>query len=174
MVEQGRATWSGHAGEVRLDEALRRLLEIAERDPDSSPVDDDPDPVHDLVLEELLEVIMTRSLRGLQIDEMYMEATQLRPRRRNTPRRVLVTATGLDRAGDPEPLDFLRGEDVAASSLATALLVRLRDRGLEGVRRVLSSEGTSLAEVVPAVFPGAGWMPLGRGQRPDWLTLPGD
>lgn len=177
MAEQGRTAWSGQAGEALVDEALRRLLEIARRDPDgevSGSARVDEDSARDPVIDELLDAIMTRSLRGLQVDAVYIEATQLGPDRWNTPRGVLVTATGLDAAGDPEPLDFVRGEDVTASTLATALLVRLRDRGLQGVRQVLSSEGTSLADVVPAVFPGAGWLPLARGERPDWLGLPGD
>lgn len=170
MAEQGGTTWSRRTEDERLDEALRHLLEIAERD----PATDDAGPVHDLVLEELLEIIMTRSLRGREFDEVYLEVTRLDPRDRGEPPRVLATATGLDPAGDPEPLDFLKGEDVAASTLATALLVRLRDRGLQRVRRVRSSAGTSLADVVPAVFPGAGWLPLGRHERPAWLTLPAD
>lgn len=172
MAEQRGATWSRNVEDGHLDQALRHLLEIAERDADDHGHHGESEPVHDLVLEELLEIIMTRSLEGLRIDEVYVETTHFSPRTRGEPRRVLVTATGLDPSGDPEPLDFLRGEDVAASTLTSALLVRLRERGLQGVRRVLSSAGTSLADVVPAVFPGAGWLPLGRGERPDWLTLP--
>ncbi len=161
MGEQDFRTRARQGADARLDEALRQLLEVADDLQQNRGV------ALDLVMEDLLDVVMTRPLHDLRIQEVYIEATRSHPGRS-----VVVTATGLDDVGDPEPLDVIHAEDVSPSTLATQLLMRLRDRGLGGVRRVVSSAGTNLVGVVPAVFPDAGWLPLGTGERPSWLTLP--
>lgn len=149
----------------RVDDLLRRLLR-ASGGPD---VASRPDV--DLAVEELGELVSSRSLESLAVDEVYVEQTLLDDHDAPLPR-LLLTATGLTEAGEPEPLGFVSGRD-APAHLAARLFLGLLARGLHGVRRILASPDIGVGEIYETAFPDAAWIALAPDERPDWLGVPG-
>lgn len=149
----------------RIDDLLRRLFRMSGGPSAVSGTE------VDLTLEELSDLVATRPLDQLVVAEIYVELTLLDGPDRE-PSRLLLTATGLTAAGDPEPLGYDSGPDDAAH-LAARLFVSLLARGLTDVRRILASPETGVGEIYEDAFPDAAWIALAPDERPDWLEVPG-
>jgi putative transposase len=98
-----------------------------------------------------------RSLTDQAFPYVFLDTTSdtSRANGRIVPRSVVI-ATGMHADGRREALGFTLG-DSEDDAFWTAFLQGLTERGLGGVRLVISDAGTGLAKAVAAALPGASW-----------------
>jgi transposase-like protein len=108
-------------------------------------------------LDKEMEVFRTRRIDHVAFPYLFCDATYLKARvRGRVVSRAVVVVTGVTAAGDREVL----GVDVGDSedgTFWTAFLRGLRERGLTGVRLVISDHHLGLKEAIGKVFIGASW-----------------
>ncbi|HEX6659666.1 MAG TPA: IS256 family transposase [Ilumatobacter sp.] len=108
-------------------------------------------------IDEEVAVFRTRSLDHLAMPYLYLDATYVKARSNHRiVSRAVVVATAVTASGDREVL----GVDVGDSEdevFWTAFLRGLRDRGLHGVRLVISDAHAGLKASIARVFTGASW-----------------
>lgn len=157
------------ASEPSLDALLQRLVELS-----GAGVDKDIGAEVALVLDEIAERMAARDLSRVSLEELYLGVMPLHPTGPASDSAVLVTATGLNLDGDPEPVAFVAGDEDDVAVLCGAVLQDLRARGLRDVRRVLSPADLSVRILVPWFLPGARWVEVPPGETPAWLAVPTD
>ncbi len=98
-----------------------------------------------------------RPLGHIAMVYVYLDATYIKARHNHrVVSRAVIVATAVTANGDREVL----GVDVGDSEdevFWTAFLPTLKDRGLAGVRRVISDAHTGLKASISGVFSGASW-----------------
>ena len=108
-------------------------------------------------IDEEVAVFRTRSLDHIGMPYLYLDATYVKARSNHRiVSRAVVVATAVTASGDREVL----GVDVGDSEdevFWTAFLRGLRDRGLHGVRLVISDAHAGLKASIARVFTGASW-----------------
>ena len=108
-------------------------------------------------IDEEVEVFRTRRLDHVEFPYVYLDATYIKARiNHRIISRAVVVATGVTANGDREVL----GVDVGDSEdevFWTAFLRGLKDRGLGGVRLVISDAHAGLKASIPRVLAGASW-----------------
>jgi len=108
-------------------------------------------------LDKEMEVFRTRRIDHVAFPYLFCDGTYRRARvRGRVVSRAVVVVTGVTAAGDREVL----GVDVGDSedgTFWTAFLRGLRERGLTGVRLVISDHHLGLKEAIGKVFIGASW-----------------
>jgi putative transposase len=108
-------------------------------------------------IDEEVAVFRTRSLDHIGMPYLYLDATYVKARSNHRiVSRAVVVATAVTASGDREVL----GVDVGDSEdevFWTAFLRGLRDRGLHGVRLVISDAHAGLKASIGRVFTGASW-----------------
>jgi putative transposase len=108
-------------------------------------------------IDEEVAVFRTRSLDHIAMPYLYLDATYVKARSNHRiVSRAVVVATAVTASGDREVL----GVDVGDSEdevFWTAFLRGLRDRGLHGVRLVISDAHAGLKASIGRVFTGASW-----------------
>jgi putative transposase len=108
-------------------------------------------------IDDEVAVFRSRRLDHLAMPYVYLDATYIKARHAHRiVSRAVVVATGVTVNGDREVL----GVDVGDSEdevFWTAFLRGLRDRGLGGVRLVISDAHAGLKASIPRVFSGAAW-----------------
>jgi len=108
-------------------------------------------------IDEEVAVFRTRSLDHIGMPYLYLDATYVKARHSHRiVSRAVVVATAVTASGDREVL----GVDVGDSEdevFWTAFLRGLRDRGLRGVRLVISDAHAGLKASIARVFTGASW-----------------
>ena len=108
-------------------------------------------------IDEQVAVFRDRRLDHTAFPYVYLDATYVKARiNHQIVSRAVVVATGVATDGNGEVL----GVDVGDSEdevFWTAFLRRLRDRGLAGVRLVISDAHAGLKAAIARVLQGAGW-----------------
>jgi putative transposase len=108
-------------------------------------------------IDEEVAIFRSRRLDHVGFPYMYLDATYIKARiNHRIISRAVVVATGVTGNGDREVL----GVDVGDSEdevFWTAFLRGLKDRGLTGVRLVISDAHAGLKASIPRVLAGAGW-----------------
>ena len=108
-------------------------------------------------IDEEVAVFRTRTLDHVAMPYVYLDATYVKARSNHRiVSRAVVVATAVTVSGDREVL----GVDVGDSEdevFWTAFLRGLRDRGLDGVRLVISDAHAGLKASIARVFTGASW-----------------
>ena len=108
-------------------------------------------------IDEEVAVFRTRRLDHIAMPYVYLDATYIKARHSHRiVSRAVVVATGVSVNGDREVL----GVDVGDSEdevFWTAFLRGLKDRGLHGVKLVISDAHAGLKASIPRVLAGAGW-----------------
>ena len=108
-------------------------------------------------LDKEMEEFRTRRLDHIAFPYLFCDATYVKGRvRGRVVSRAVVVVTGVTANGDREVL----GVDVGDSedgAFWTAFLRSLRQRGLSGVRLVISDHHLGLKEAIEKVFVGASW-----------------
>jgi putative transposase len=108
-------------------------------------------------IDEEVAVFRTRSLNHIGMPYLYLDATYVKARSNHRiVSRAVVVATAVTASGDREVL----GVDVGDSEdevFWTAFLRGLRDRGLHGVRLVISDAHAGLKASIARVFVDASW-----------------
>jgi putative transposase len=108
-------------------------------------------------IDEEVSVLRTRRLDHIAMPYVYLDATYIKARNNHRiVSRAVVVATSVTLDGGREVL----GVDVGDSEdevFWTAFLRGLKDRGLGGVRLVISDAHAGLKASIPRVFTGAGW-----------------
>jgi putative transposase len=108
-------------------------------------------------IDEEVAVFRSRRLDHVGFPYVYLDATYIKARiNHRIISRAVVVATGVSDNGDREVL----GVDVGDSEdevFWTAFLRGLKDRGLGGVRLVISDAHTGLKASIPRVLAGASW-----------------
>jgi putative transposase len=108
-------------------------------------------------IDEEVAVFRTRRLDHIALPYVYLDATYIKARiNHRIISRAVVVATGVTANGDREVL----GVDVGDSEdevFWTAFLRGLKDRGLGGVRLVISDAHAGLKASLPRVLTGASW-----------------
>ncbi|MGO9912285.1 MAG: IS256 family transposase [Acidimicrobiales bacterium] len=108
-------------------------------------------------LDKEMEAFRTRRLDHVSFPYLYCDATYVKGRvRGRVVSRAVVVVTGVAEDGNREVL----GVDVGDSedgTFWTAFLRGLRERGLSGVRLVISDHHLGLKEAIGKVFIGASW-----------------
>ncbi len=108
-------------------------------------------------IDEQVTVFRTRSLDHLGFPYVFVDATYVKARvNHHIVSRAVVVATGVAADGNREVL----GLDVGDSEdevFWTGFLRSLRDRGLDGVKLVISDAHTGLKAAIARVFQGATW-----------------
>lgn len=108
-------------------------------------------------IDEEVKVLRTRRLDHIAMPYVYLDATYIKARNNHRiVSRAVVVATSVTADGGREVL----GVDVGDSEdevFWTAFLRGLKDRGLSGVRLVISDAHAGLKASIPRVFTGAGW-----------------
>lgn len=108
-------------------------------------------------IDEEVTVLRTRRLDHIAMPYVYLDATYIKARNNHRiVSRAVVVATSVTLDGGREVL----GVDVGDSEdevFWTAFLRGLKDRGLGGVRLVISDAHAGLKASIPRVFTGAGW-----------------
>ncbi len=107
-------------------------------------------------LDEVVEAFRTRRLDHVQFPYVFVDATYLHVRddRRQVVSKAVVVATGITAAGEREVL----GVDVGDSEdevFWKRFLRSLRQRGLGGVRLVISDQHAGLTKAIAVCFQGA-------------------
>jgi putative transposase len=90
---------------------------------------------------------------------LFLDATYLKvrdPDLHQVVSKAVVVATGITTAGDREILGLAVG-DSEAETFWAEFLRSLRNRGLGGVRLVVSDDHKGLKAAIEAVLPGASW-----------------
>jgi putative transposase len=99
----------------------------------------------------------TRPLGHVEFPYVFLDATYLKGRvSGQVVSRAVVVATGVSMNGDREVLGCAVG-DSEDEAFWTAFLRSLRERGLAGVRLVISDHHLGLTKAIAAVMLGAGW-----------------
>lgn len=154
-----------------LDTLLRRLVELERESADSERVDIEREADIDLVLEEIQEQLTARRLSRV-FEEVFVHVTEIGPRQAHGTPFVVVTLTGLNDCGDPEPLAYISGSSAPYHLVIRAFWdVVLRE--VERVARVLGPARIGLDDVCDTVFPDSEWVELRSGELPVWLALTG-
>ena len=108
-------------------------------------------------IDDEVSVFRTRPLDHIAMPYVYLDATYIKARNNHRiVSRAVVVATAVTSDGNREVL----GIDVGDSEdevFWTAFLRTLRDRGLDGVRLVISDAHAGLKAAVARVFTGASW-----------------
>lgn len=108
-------------------------------------------------IDEQVAVFRDRALDHTGFPYVYLDATYVKARvNHRIVSRAVVVATGVTADGNREVL----GADVGDSEdevFWTAFLRRLRDRGLSGVKLVISDAHAGLKAAIARVLAGAGW-----------------
>ena len=108
-------------------------------------------------IDDEVAVFRTRPLGHLAMPYVYLDATYIKARNNHRiVSRAVVVATAVTIDGNREVL----GVDVGDSEdevFWTAFLRTLRDRGLDGVRLVISDAHAGLKAAIARVFSGASW-----------------
>ncbi|MDJ0769262.1 MAG: IS256 family transposase [Ilumatobacter sp.] len=108
-------------------------------------------------IDDEVAVFRTRPLDHIAMPYVYLDATYIKARNNHRiVSRAVVVATAVTADGNREVL----GLDVGDSEdevFWTAFLRTLRDRGLDGVRLVISDAHAGLKAAVARVFAGASW-----------------
>ncbi len=108
-------------------------------------------------IDEHVEVFRTRDLGHLEFPYVFLDATYVKARiNHHIVSRAVVVATGVAADGNREVL----GLDVGDSEdevFWTGFLRSLKDRGLGGVRLVISDAHSGLTNAIGRVFQGASW-----------------
>ncbi len=108
-------------------------------------------------IDEQVNVFRTRRLDHLRFPYVFVDATYIKARvDHHIVSRAVVVATGVAADGNREVL----GLDVGDSEdevFWTAFLRSLKDRGLDGVRLVISDAHSGLKAAIARVFQGASW-----------------
>ena len=108
-------------------------------------------------LDKEMEVFRTRRLDHVAFPYLFCDATYVKGRvRGRVVSRAVVVVTGVTNRGNRE----VRGCDVGDSEdgvFWTAFLRSLRERGLPGVRLVISDHHLGLKEAISKVLVGASW-----------------
>jgi putative transposase len=108
-------------------------------------------------IDEEITAFRTRPLDHVAMPYVYLDATYIKARHNHQiVSRAVIVATAVTANGDREVL----GVDVGDSEdevFWTAFLRTLKDRGLAGVRLVISDAHAGLAASISRVFSGAGW-----------------
>jgi len=108
-------------------------------------------------LDKELEAFRTRRLDHVAFPYLFCDATYVKGRLRGrVVSRAVVVVTGVTANGDREVLGCDVG-DSEDGTFWTAFLRGLRQRGLAGVRLVISDQHLGLKEAISKVFIGAGW-----------------
>lgn len=154
--------------EPSLDGLLRRLLALTE---DPAP-DDRLEADLDVVLEEIEDEVSSRHLDA-SYPEAFVAAARVGSREISAIPFTVVTVTGLNRAGAPEPLTYFSGY-ADASHLVVRAFWDLFLRGVEDINRIVGPPHIGLDDVCEAVYPDAEWLRLSPGAMPSWLQLGGD
>jgi putative transposase len=108
-------------------------------------------------LDEEVAAFRDRSLDHLEFPYVFVDATYLHGRKdHRVVSRAVVVATGVSTDGRREILDLDVG-DTEDEVFWTSFLRRLRQRGLSGVRLVISDAHTGLKTAIRKTFSGSGW-----------------
>ncbi len=151
-----------------LDGLLRRLLTLTE-----APVPDELlEADLDVVLEEIEDEVGSRRLND-SYPEAFVAAARVGSREINDIPFTVVTVTGLNRAGDPEPLTYFSGYADAAHLVLRAFW-DLFLRGVVDITQIVGPPDIGLDDVCEAVYPDTEWLRLPPGSMPAWLHLGGD
>lgn len=151
-----------------LNGLLRDLLALTE-----APVPDDlVEADLDVVLDEIEDKVRSRRLDA-SYHEVFVAAARVGSREIDAMPFTMVTVTGLNRAGDPEPLTYMSGY-ADAPHLVVRAFWDLFLRGVEDISRVVGPPHIGLDDVSEAVYPDAEWLRLPPDSTPAWLQLGGD
>lgn len=108
-------------------------------------------------IDEVVEVFRTRRLDHMAFPYVFVDATYVKARvDHHIVSRAVVVATGVGADGNREVLGLEVG-DSEDEVFWTAFLRSLKDRGLDGVRLVISDAHAGLKASIARVFQGAGW-----------------
>ena len=104
-----------------------------------------------------VEAFRTRSLDHIAFPYVFVDGTYIKARHNHRiVSRAVVVATGVAADGNREVLGLAVG-DSEDEVFWTAFLRSLRDRGLDGVRLVISDAHAGLKAAIARVFSGASW-----------------
>jgi transposase-like protein len=104
-----------------------------------------------------LEAFRTRPLDHIRFPYVYLDATYCKARvNHQIVSRAVVVATGITEEGNREVLGVMVG-DSETEVFWAAFLRSLRERGLTGVRLVISDSHSGLVKAIRKVMLGAGW-----------------
>jgi putative transposase len=104
-----------------------------------------------------LEAFRTRPLDHIRFPYIYLDATYCKARvNHQIVSRAVVVATGITEEGNREVLGVMVG-DSETEVFWTQFLRSLRERGLTGVRLVISDSHSGLVKAIRKVMLGAGW-----------------
>lgn len=108
-------------------------------------------------LDEELEIFRRRPLDHVRFPYVYLDATYVKARvNHQIVSRAVIIATGVSEAGGREVLGVMTG-DSEAETFWAAFLRDLRERGLTGVRLVISDSHLGLVKAIRKVMIGAAW-----------------
>ncbi len=108
-------------------------------------------------LDEEVAAFRERALDHLEFPYVFVDATYLHGRKdHRVVSRAVVVATGVSTDGRREILDLDVG-DTEDEIFWTQFLRRLRQRGLSGVRLVISDAHSGLKTAIRKTFSGSGW-----------------
>ena len=108
-------------------------------------------------IDEQVEVFRTRRLDHLEFPYVFLDATYVKARvDHHIVSRAVVVATGVGTDGNREVLGLEVG-DSEDEVFWTAFLRSLKDRGLDGVKLVISDAHAGLKKSIVRVFQGATW-----------------
>jgi putative transposase len=108
-------------------------------------------------LDEQLDAFRTRPLDHTRFPYVYLDATYVKARvNHQIVSQAVVIATGVTEDGGREVLGVMVG-DSETEAFWTQFLRSLRERGLTGVRLVISDSHSGLVKAIRKVMPGAAW-----------------
>jgi putative transposase len=108
-------------------------------------------------LDTELDAFRTRPLDHVRFPYVYLDATYCKARvNHQIVSRAVVVATGITEEGNREVLGVMVG-DSETEVFWSAFLRSLRERGLTGVRLVISDSHCGLVKAIRKVMLGAGW-----------------
>lgn len=108
-------------------------------------------------LDEEVAAFRDRSLDHIEFPYVFLDATYLNGRKQHrVVSRAVVVATGIAADGNREVLDLDVG-DTEDEVFWTSFLRRLRERGLHGVKLVVSDAHSGLKAAIRKAFSGASW-----------------
>ncbi|MFD9471490.1 IS256 family transposase [Streptomyces goshikiensis] len=108
-------------------------------------------------LDEQLEVFRTRPLDHIRFPYVFLDATYVKARvEHRIVSQAVVIATGVTEDGGREVLGVMVG-DSETEAFWSQFLRHLRERGLTGVRLVISDSHSGLVKAIRKVMIGAAW-----------------
>ncbi|MFJ7200673.1 MULTISPECIES: IS256 family transposase [unclassified Streptomyces] len=108
-------------------------------------------------LDEQLEVFRTRPLDHIRFPYLFLDATYVKARvEHRIVSQAVVIATGVTEDGGREVLGVMVG-DSETEAFWSQFLRHLRERGLTGVRLVISDSHSGLVKAIRKVMIGAAW-----------------